>query len=394
MNTIINSVNKIITDIKPFKTAIFTVFIAVMASFSVSVISSLGKQIITDEMYTMGLDGMTASAYTSDGNNATDIVFYNTLSGMYEISDISPVICSTTTATFSNGIFVETMGWGIDYSAAEIISLNIMNGRMINDVDIEGSSRVCLIDKNLAEKIYKRDNINGKTVALTIGGKTELFKIIGTNEKESNILNALTGEVIPDFIYIPYTTMHRLSSKNAFDQIIFRSSDTTQSASEFKQKVVNENYRYRNHTIKLTNLSGQKEQILKISDTAFLSLFAVSCVAVVVCSMAVGSSVNTAVISRQKDIGIKISMGASRWNITTEFLSAALISCLIGIFYAGVLIFVLMKIVTQIFGIYFIADYSLIVFSVFATIVLTVIFSFSPSYNAAKMSPIKALNRE
>ena len=136
------------------------------------------------------------------------------------------------------------------------------------------------------------------------------------------------------------------------------------------------------------------QQITNITDTAFLSLFAVSCVAVVVCSMAVGSSVNTAVISRQKDIGIKISMGASRVDIAKEFLSAAVMACCAGIFSAFNLMILLMNFISIFLSVDFALDYSLIVFSIFVTIILTTIFSFMPSYNAAKMSPIKALNRE
>lgn len=391
MNILINYIKK---DIKPFKTAVFAVFIAVTASFGVSVISSAGKQLISNEMNAMGLDGMTASAYNYDGENTTNIFFYNTLKKLEDVLKISPVICDSVTAVFSNGISSESMGWGIDSEAAEIISLNVIEGRMLNNSDIENYSYVCVVDKKLAETVYKRSNICGKNIMLTIGDTTAYFKVIGTVEKGSNILNTLTGDVVPDFIYLPYTTMSKLSNKPAFDQIVFTSNDSEQTVAEFKQKLVEQNYKYRNHTIKLTNLSGQKDQISNIVDIAFLSLFAVSCVAVLVCSMSVGASINTAVISKYKDIGIKISMGASRWNISKEFLTAALLSCIIGISAGLISMCIAFNAIKYFLNFSFKIDFTLILLSVFVTIFLTLICSIMPSYNAARMSPIKALNRE
>ena len=110
--------------------------------------------------------------------------------------------------------------------------------------------------------------------------------------------------------------------------------------------------------------------------------------------MSVASSVNTAVISKQKDIGIKISMGASYVNIIVEFMLSALSACLIGILAAAFMTAILLSAVSAVFDINIVIDNTLIAISIFATIGLTTIFSFAPSCKAAKMPPIKALNRE
>ena len=391
---IIRFFNNLKSDIKPFKTAIFTVIIAVIAAFIVSVISSAGNFIIQSEMDAMGMDGISVSVYNKDGENITDINLYNHIKQLDDIQSISPIICNAATAVFSNGISVEVMGWGIDSGAEDIFSLDISGGRMINKSDIIGKSFVCLVDKSLAESIYKRSNINGKTINLIIGNKTVPLRIIGTVEKESNILNTLTGDIIPNFVYLPYTTMSNLISNNNYNQIVFTSNNTNLSASEFKERLVELSRNYRNKTIKMTNLSSQKEQISKIAEIAFMSLFVVSCVSVVVCSMSVGASVNTAVISKQKDIGIKISMGASRTDIVKEFLFLSSTACFIGIVSAVLIMIILIYIIRLFIPYTFTIEPNLILFSIFATMTLTLIFSFMPSYTASKMSPIKALNRE
>ncbi|MBQ9846058.1 MAG: ABC transporter permease [Oscillospiraceae bacterium] len=383
-----------IKEILPFKAAVAAVVISVVASATVSAVSESGKNIITHEMDAIGMNGMAVSLFNAAGENITDSDLYESILLMHDTDNATPVIVNTITAVFPNGVSVEAMGWGINEQASDIVSIKLIDGRMINTEDIKSNAFVCLIDESLAEKIYKRSNICGKTVTLTIGDNTIPFKIAGTVKKGSNILNNLTGDVVPDFIYIPYTTMKNLSAKSAFDQIIFTSENTDKEAAAFKQQLADISYRYKNKTVKLTNLSQHKEQISNITDTAFLSLFAVSCVAVIVCSISVASSVNTAVITKQKDIGIKMSIGASRADITREFLAAAIMACITGVFIALAIVFILIAVIEYFTGYIVSADYSLIVFSISATIVLTTIFSFLPSFKAARMPPIKALNRE
>ena len=391
---VITKLSRLLTELKPFRTSMFAVIIAVLASFGVTVVSSLGKQIINKEMTAMGMDSMTVCAYNTNGDNLTDNTLYDNISNMSEVINASPVLYETMDITFSNGITAEVMGWGIDNSALQIITLNIIDGRMFTKEDIDANAYVCVVDKTLVENAYKRTNINGKKINITVNGRTIAFTVIGTMEKSSGILNTMTGSVIPDFVYIPYTTMQRISTKSAFDQIIFTSKDTNQTATEFKQKLVDLNRGYQNKAIKLTNLSSQKENIDKIVDIAFLSLFAVSCIAVIVCSVSVASSVNTAVISKQKDIGIKISMGASQWDIAKEFLLCAITSCVTGVTISFLIMVLAIIIINNILSYKLILETSLIVISIFATIILTAMFSLIPSCNAAKMSPIKALNRE
>lgn len=385
---------KIKNDLSPFRTAIFAVIVSVVASVCVSAVSETGRQIINNEMDSIGFNGLAAVAYNSNGENTTDVKFYNTVSHLNDVKNVSPVITETTTAVFSNRTSISAMCWGISPQITDVVSLETVSGRMINSNDISSNARVCVVDETVAEAVYKRNNICGKKVFFNLSGIATEFTVIGTVKKNSNVLNSITGDIIPDFIYIPYSTMMNLSSKTSFDQVIFTSQNTQQTNQEFKNRLSDINYRYKNQYINLTNLSKQKEQINKIADTAFFSLFIVSCVAVIVCSLSVASSVNTAVVSRQKDIGIKMSMGASAYNIICEFMISSIISCITGILLAITAIIFVFKIISCIITWHIETDINLIVISIFATILLTTIFSFLPSYKAAKMPPIKALNRE
>ena len=389
-----NSIYRAKKNISPFKTAVIAVIISIIASVTVSVVSDVGKTVISDEMKAMGFNGMSAISYNDNGDNSTDIKFYEDISKLKCTENITPVIYDNSIIKFQNNSNLNVMSWGINKEAQNVIDLDIVNGRMINQADIDSNAFVCLIDEDIAKSAYQRTNICGKKIRVTIGNNSVMFTIIGTIKKGSNILNTLTGDIMPNFIYMPYTTMKNLSSKPNFDHIVFTKKDSEITQEELSKKLIkiDDNYKYR--IIKLTDLSQQKEQITNIADTAFMALYIVSCVAVLVCSIAVASNVNTAVVTRKKDIGIKMSMGASRLNITLEFLFSAILSCVIGIIIALMIVFIIISVIQRYIQFNIIQDYSLILLSIFATIILTTIFSLIPSYKAATMAPIKALNRE
>ena len=384
----------LIKNILPFRTAVVAVMISVIATVLVSTVSYMGRQFINSEMDAIGMNGLAVSVYTNDGQNKTDSYLLKNVMNMEDVQKATPVTVAASKAKFENNTVADIMVLGINEQAEDIVSLEVVQGRMINIGDIDKNAMVCLVDENVALSTYKRKNICGKQIVMNIGDKTGVFTVIGTIKKGSNILNNLSGDIVPDFVYIPYTTMNNFTTEYGYNQIVFTTSDTSQTVDDFYNKLSDLSYSYTSRTVKLTNLSQHKEQIASIADIAFLSLFVVSCVAVVVCSLSVASSVNTAVLTKQKDIGIKISIGASRTDITAEFLFYAILACLSGVALSMGIIFCGKLTAEYITGIKITGDSLLIVCGVSATIILTAVFSFIPSCKAAKMPPIKALNRE
>ena len=185
-----------------------------------------------------------------------------------------------------------------------------------------------------------------------------------------------------------------LSSKSVFDQILFTDISDESLDVDYNEKLKENNYTMINKYLNVTDLSSQKSQINNIVNAAFTALFSVAGVAIIVCSMSVASSVNTVVISRQKDIGIKLSMGAGNTEIITELIVYAVTSCFTGLIIALILNFLIFRIIMIFTDFNIVFDFGLIAITIFATITLTTIFSFIPSYKASKMPVIQALNRE
>ena len=388
------SLYRIKRSLKPYNMAILSVFIAIFSINAVSLISMAGKKEIAKELDGVGLNGMSVSAYDSYNENITDINLYDLLEKYEEIDTLTPVLYDYAQLDFTSGVQLNSMCWGISPTAEKIVNLERIHGRMLNESDINNKSFVCLIDESMAINAYGRSNIVGKNLYLTISSGIYSFEIVGIVNKTSSVLNGLSGEIIPNFIYIPFTTMENIYYKENLDQILININNNNIDENNLYEYIKNTGIFSDNITLKITNLSRQRETINNIVEIAFLALFAVSCVAVIVCSISVATSVNTAVINAKHDIGIKISLGAGRADIMYEFLFYSLIACLIGILAGTAGGTLLLVAVNIIFKAGYSYDWGLLIRGISVTIFLTIIFSIYPSWQAASLLPVKALNRE
>ena len=218
---------KIKRMIKPFNMAILSVFISILSITIVSGISSAGKTEIKKELDGVGMNGMSVSVFDYAGTNITDQTLYDILKRNSDISLLTPVLYDYAFIQFSTGDVADSMCWGISPSAEKIVNLERKHGRMLSDTDIINHNNVCLIDENLAIQIYGRSNITGKKLNINIFSGVYEFDIVGVVNKTSNILNGMSGEAIPDFIYIPFTTMEKIYLKENLDQILINVSDDT-----------------------------------------------------------------------------------------------------------------------------------------------------------------------
>ncbi len=380
--------------INPYKMAILSVFIAILSITIVSIISAIGSFEIDNELSGLGLNGILVNAKDLNDENITDDNVYQALKEYPEVVDISPVIFDYASIEFSNSKKFETMAWGISNDGKDIVNLNILYGEFFSEIQTINEEFVCVIDEELAQKAYGRSNVVGKGILLDIGRGIYNFEIIGVCQKSSNLLNNLSvGEVIPNFVYIPYSIMKNNGNKDVYDQIIINTTDK-ENLDDSIMDYLFKNIEFSNElTLTISNLSKQKDTINNIVDIAFIALFLVSSVAIIVCSISVATSVTTAVNIQKKDIGIKISLGASRLNIMLEFLAASILASIIGIVIGVFFGFIILVFINLILENNYIFNYSLLILGVFVTIFLTGVFSIYPSYKAAVLTPVEALNR-
>lgn len=302
--------------------------VGVMSVVTVASIGEIGKTSINAELTGMGMDNLVVSSQTGSAKKLTE----NELDKIKQLDAVGNAmpLMSIMTSGRLRGNYDTYMVWGVNEDADNVIDLEVLHGRLLNRGDIAQKSNVCVIDEAIALENYKRTNIVGKTISLSIGGNTVEFEIAGVVKNGVNTLQNMLGGFIPDFVYIPYSVMQEYSGRNSFDQITVKLEDTAQSvsaAAEVKKMLSSESAE---SDYSVDNLLSQKEKMNNILSIATAALSAVAGISLIVSGISIMTVMLVSVSERTREIGIKKSIGASRGVIISEFLFESVLITFIG----------------------------------------------------------------
>lgn len=359
--------------------------VGVMMVSVVTVIGSIGRAFVDDELDSMGVSGLSVMALT------TDILLSE--QALQEIRDLSQVSSAMPLMLQIAGISTprgssDSVLCGIDAGAGQVISLTLCHGRMISVGDVAAAAPVCVLDEAAAKAAYGRENIVGKTITVNIGELAEELTVIGITQTGSSLLQNITS-MIPGMVYLPYTTQQQITGRQDFDQIAVRtvSSDITEQTQQRIERVLERLYDG-DAPFRTDNLAAQKDRLGRIVDIIAGVLTVLSGVSLVVSGFGIMTVMLSSVSERTREIGVKKAIGATQKRILAEFLvEAVLLSCagaLVGMLPAGILLIFLGKAVSPT------VFFALAAFSVF----IGVVFGVYPAYKASKLPPVVALRSE
>lgn len=384
--------------LKPYRSACLSVIIGIFAILLVSVISAVGENLIAKEMDGLGMDSIMLGINDSETVTLNSDV-YDVMKKLSTSGATSPVVIDTGTCQFSHGEEKDVFFWGTSTEAPQIVALDIPYGRMFTKAELASGAKVCLIDESIAKEYYQRGNITGKSITLYINGIAQQFEIVGIVQAKSNLLAGITGSVIPDFVYLPYTTLSMFSAKNGYDQIIFKTQED-EDVELFKERVttafaafVPEDEEVTD-TIRLTDMCTQRKSMETIVQAFSYMLSLIAGVALMVSGVAVMNAVSGAVRARRREIGIKKSLGAPILSILGEFIADVLLGTMLSLVIGiaggvGGLLLLLWCV-----GLPVLCNWQLVAGGSVAMLIIAFLFAFFPAVKAAKMTPVDALREE
>ncbi len=129
--------------------------IGVISVVIISTIGSVGKQAINTEINSTGLGGITISSNIEYPNIQLSSDELDIISNQKGVESATPVIIEYTKSIVRSKS-ENSLLWGINNNAKDIVSLSVINGRMFNKSDISSSPNVCIVDESYALSTYKR----------------------------------------------------------------------------------------------------------------------------------------------------------------------------------------------------------------------------------------------
>jgi len=366
--------------------------IGIMSVVVISTIGEIGKSSIGSEIDSLGMSGLSIRAVRGDDRLFTAQL--ETVEALDGVLGAMPLMLQYTEGTM-RGIKADCAVWGVDVGAQEIVSMKLCHGRYINKGDVAAKAKVCIIDESYAKKIYKRSNVVGKTVTLSMNGRAEEFEIIGVVVTGGSLVQGLIGNFVPCFLYLPYTTLKCYMGNSNFDQIavkLTKEADPSQTAETIQREL--SAFATEEGGVRVENLTAQREQLEGILEIIAVILSAIAGISLVVAGLSVMTVMLVSVNERTREIGIKKSIGASNRKICFEFMLEAFLISVIGTFMGLLLGLLLSGAGCLLFGVPLLTNREMLLFAAFFSVCVGVLFGAYPAALAAKLRPADALRWE
>lgn len=273
------------------------------------------------------------------------------------------------------------------------------SGRQFTEKEVTEYAQVMVMGAEAAKTIFNDVDPLGKTVVL--GGIP--FTVVGVVKKTGQ---SGFGFDMDEGVLIPYTTGKvkmdagwNSSSRRALDRVVIKVADfnTIENTKVDIQNTVRNTHRIHplaKDDFQLDDFASFIEQAKTMSKTMSLLLGAIGAVSLIVGGIGVMNIMLVSVTERTREIGIRMAIGATSWDIRLQFLvESVTLSCIGGLI--GILLGVVITLLVATHSsIPAQLSLSAVLLSVGFSAATGVFFGFYPAYKASKLTPIDALRYE
>lgn len=275
----------------------------------------------------------------------------------------------------------------------------IESGRQFTEKEISEYAQVMVIGASAAKTIFSDVNPLGKTVVLD----SIPFKVVGVVQKTGQ---SGMGFDMDEGALIPYTTGKvkmnagwNSSNRRALDRVVIKVADfnTIENTKVDIQNAVRNTHRIHplaKDDFQLDDFASFIEQAKTMGKTMSLLLGAIGAVSLIVGGIGVMNIMLVSVTERTREIGIRMAIGATGWDICMQFLvESVTLSCIGGLI--GIIVGVgITLLVAANSSIPADLNISAVLLAVGFSAATGIFFGFYPAYKASKLTPIDALRYE
>lgn len=311
------------------------------------------------------------------------------LAELFYVDSVSPNVSTNNTLRRGNVDKTATIN-GVGDQFFRVRAYEIDTGAFFDTESIRRQTQDVVIDPNTRDTFFTDgENPVGKT--LLIG--TVPVRVIGVTQKK----DLPYGNADALNVWLPYTTvMGRIMGVDYLRSITVRVSDDADSAAA--EQGITQLMLQRHGTQDFFTISSDsiKQTVEKTTQTMTLLISAIALISLVVGGIGVMNIMLVSVTERTQEIGVRMAVGARQGDIMQQFLTEAVLVCLVG----GVLGIGLALLIGWLFdyvgGGTFRMLFSLtsIVAAFACSTLIGVLFGFLPAQRAARLDPVDALSRQ
>ena len=281
---------------------------------------------------------------------------------------------------------------GVTMGAFRTNNVIVKEGREINESDVQHSNDFCVLGVVVTKKLFP--NIN--PVGLTVRVDGYPLKVIGTLEKQPEFF----GQSMDNYIVMPITSFQSMYGRRAQSISIMVQSfgkqdyNSAMDAATGYMRLIRKVPPGEDNDFDIFSNESLIGQINDITGGVRIGAIVVSIIALLAAGVGIMNIMLVSVTERTREIGIRKAVGARKVNILAQFLTEAIVLCVLGGF-IGIVIGIG---IGNFAGSFLNAESAVPLDWVFLGLALCifvgVLFGTYPAYKAANLDPIEALRYE
>ena len=401
--------------------ALLTMLGIIIGIGSVIAIVTVGDSLsgsLTDSLQSFGVNNITVSLQQkSESGSAGGAVRMFSMAQPSEEDLITDAMLEEYSAAYGENIYAislesslgaGTVGGGEDTATVQVTGVNaqyadtneldLLCGRFVKDSD--GERQLAVVSDLACQTLFGRADASvlGQSFQVTVGGKLLTFYVAGVYEYDDSGYFSMTGEDPVTGMYIPLAAAQKLGETGEgyqdFTVVAAAGTDTAAFLEETEAFFSSFYTRNESWTVTATSMESLIEEMTSMLNTVKLAISAIAAISLLVGGIGVMNIMLVSITERTREIGTRKALGARRSDIRLQFITEAVVICLVGGALGVALGVGLGSVGASLLGYAAKPSPSAILVAVGFSMAIGVFFGYYPANKAAKLDPIDALRYE
>jgi putative ABC transport system permease protein len=358
-------------------------------------VSMIGKNYVMAQIEATGTDlvyayfpGNNVTRSSADEISLQDLEAARSLPHVVEAAGIHDI---GNTSVVINGVEKAVTLIGVTKGFQRIRNLLIIQGRFFDDLDMQSSSKACLITQDLARALGQ--DMVGQVIR--VGDLS--FTVIGVFRERVTTLGL--SEITSESVLVPFSLLKDYQGVD-YVRTLYVQADSHENVAlvTAELRVLLQSRHREGVAYTVQNLAGILEAARKISVALTGVLLAVGCIVLLISGVGIMNIMLVTVTERTREIGLRKAVGANRREILLQFLIEALIISGLGAV-LGILIAISIKILAEPllsveYNVRIPISLASIVVAFFVACSTGILFGYLPANRASRLQPTEALHHE
>lgn len=402
--------------------ALLTMLGIIIGIGSVIAIVTLGDSLtgsITDSLQGFGINNITVSLQrkseddeTTGGavrmfgmeNTSSEDLFTNAMIEEFRTAYPDEIYAIALSQSLGSGqvqqddttVQVTAMGVNEEYALAN--NVNLLHGRFVKDSD--GERQIAVVSDVFCESVFGTSgaSVLGQEFELSVNGQLLRFYVAGVYEYDDDGFVSMTGSDPVTELYLPLEAAQKLSGGEtgcqSFTVVASTDTDTTAFLEQVESFFASFYTRNESYTATASSMESMLEEMTGMLNTVKLAISAIAAISLLVGGIGVMNIMLVSITERTREIGTRKALGAPGFAIRMQFITEAVVICLVGGALGVALGVGLGAAGAGLLGYAAKPGLTAIGLAVGFSMLIGVFFGYYPASKAAKMDPIDALRYE